>query len=156
VKSAVIASTTTVRSLVLLPPLIGLLACFPANAGLGPAKIFQAHCWKYHSEAQVSGLDLHSRESSLRGGEHGKVIVPGDAENGRLYRLISNRESPRMPADGTSTTDQIETIRNSINVAANWDIPARPREAIRRASLLGVHSFAAEYASHTRKEYLRS
>jgi hypothetical protein len=144
-KSVFIASRTTVRSLVLLPPLIGLLACFPANAGLGAAKIFQANCWKYQSEAQVSGLDLRSRESELRGCVRGRVMVPGDKEDSR-----------RIPAQGTLSADQIERIRKSINAAENWDIPSRPREAIRRASLLGVHSFAAEYASQTRKEYLGS
>jgi hypothetical protein len=122
VKRALIASITMVRSLVLLLPIVGLLACSPANASLVAPEIFQKRCSKCHGEAQVSGLDLHSRESSLRGGEHGKVIVPGDAANSRPYRLISGEESPRMPADGTSTAEQIETMRNRINAGANWDI----------------------------------
>jgi hypothetical protein len=80
------------------------------------------------------------------------VIVPGDAANSRLYRLISGKESSRMPADGTSTAEQIETMRNWINAGANWDILDAGREAIRHTSLLRVHSSAAEYASQTRKE----
>lgn len=120
---ALIASIAIVRSLVLLPPIVGLLAGSPANASLVAPEIFQERCRKCQGEARASALDLHSRESSLRGGEHGKVIVPGDAENGRLYRLFSSRKSPRMHLDGTLTAEQIETMRNWINAGANWDIP---------------------------------
>jgi sugar lactone lactonase YvrE len=79
--------------------MVGLLACFPANADQGAAEIFQARCWKCHGEAQVSGLDLRSRESALRGGVHGKVIVPGSAENSRLYRLVAGERAAefRLP-----------------------------------------------------------
>jgi hypothetical protein len=81
---------------------------------------------KCHGEAKTSGLDLRSRESALRGGEHGPVIIPGDAEKSKLYRLVAGIDSPRMPADGTLTAAEIQAIREWINAEANgW--PDTPR-----------------------------
>jgi len=46
--------------------------------------VFQATCWKCHSlTVQMSRLDLSSRESALKGGEGGVVLVPGNAAKSR-------------------------------------------------------------------------
>src|SRR5438552_2338855 len=43
--------------------------------------ILQASCWTCHGAAlQLSQLDLRTRESALKGGEHGTVLAPGKAE----------------------------------------------------------------------------
>lgn len=61
----------------------------PANAGLGAAKTFQARRWNCHSQAQVSDLDLRSREKCSARKRARDVIVPEDAEHSRLYGLIA-------------------------------------------------------------------
>ncbi|AMV20052.1 c-type cytochrome domain-containing protein [Planctomyces sp. SH-PL14] len=43
------------------------------------------------------GLSLVTFEDMMRGGESGAVILPGDKENSRLFRLTGGLENPRMP-----------------------------------------------------------
>ena len=65
--------------------------------------ILQGSCETCHGDLQVSGLDLRTRESALKGGDHGVAIVAGSAEQSRLYRRIAGLEQPSMPMDGTLT-----------------------------------------------------
>ena len=87
--------------------------------------IFQASCWTCHgATVQSSQLDLRSRESALKGGEHGVVLVPGKAEGSRLYRRVAGLDSPRMPMNGKLTPEQIEAIKLWIDRGAQWDAVA--------------------------------
>ena len=87
--------------------------------------IFQANCWTCHgATVQSSHLDLHTRELALKGGEHGIVLVPGKAEDSRLYRRVAGLEGPRMPMNGKLTTDQIEAIKLWIDQGAQWEAAA--------------------------------
>ncbi len=84
--------------------------------------LFESSCWKCHGSAiQLSKLDLRSREAALKGGERGAAIVPGKAEESRLYRLVAGLEKPSMPLDGRLTADQISTIKEWIDQGAPWD-----------------------------------
>ena len=85
--------------------------------------IFEKSCWTCHSQTlQLSKLDLSSRDSALKGGEHGTVIVPGKAEDSRLYRLVAGVEKPGMPLDGTTLApEQIAAIKTWIDQGAHWD-----------------------------------
>jgi hypothetical protein len=70
---------------------------------------------------QLSRLDLRTRESALKGGERGPALVPGNAAESRLFRLIAGKEKPSMPMDGTKLTDeQITTIKDWIEQGAPW------------------------------------
>src|SRR5262245_58060378 len=52
--------------------------------------VLDANCLTCHGEGlQLSKLDLRTREGALKGGDHGAAIVPGNAEQSRLYRLIT-------------------------------------------------------------------
>ena len=56
--------------------------------------IFAKSCWNCHgADAQLAELDLSTREAAMRGGEHGAAIVPGNAEQSRLYRMVAGLES---------------------------------------------------------------
>src|SRR6202035_3452729 len=84
--------------------------------------VLQGSCWKCHGSAiQLSKLDLRTREAALKGGEKGPAIVPGKAEESKLYRLFSVREKPAMPMDGKLTADQISIIKEWINQGAPWE-----------------------------------
>ena len=70
--------------------------------------VFENSCWKCHGGAvQLSKLDLRTREARLKGGERGAAIVPGKAEESRLYRVVAGLEKPAMPLDGKLTAAQI-------------------------------------------------
>ncbi len=85
--------------------------------------IFETSCWKCHGASiQLSRLDLRTRESALKGGERGAALVPGNATESRLFRLITGKEKPSMPMDGTKLTDeQIALVKEWIEQGAAWD-----------------------------------
>ncbi len=84
--------------------------------------VLASNCWKCHGgEVQLSKLNLSTRESALTGGEKGPAIVPGKADESRLFRMVSGLEKPTMPMDGRLTPDQIAAIRDWINAGAVWD-----------------------------------
>src|ERR1051326_1471284 len=92
--------------------------------------ILQDSCWKCHGAAiQLSKLDLRTREAALKGGEHGPAVVPGKAEESRLFRLVSGLEKPAMPMDGKLTPEQIAAIKNWIDEGAQWDASAAAASA---------------------------
>ena len=84
--------------------------------------IFSKSCWNCHSkDAQLADLDLSTREAAIRGGEHGAAIVPGKAEQSRLYRMVAGLESITMPMDGSSLAPaEIAAIKAWIDQVREW------------------------------------
>src|SRR5437899_9717066 len=84
--------------------------------------VLESSCWKCHGSAiQLSKLDLRTRDMALKGGEKGPAIVPGKAEESKLYRLVAGLEKPAMPMDGKLTAEQIAVIKDWINQGAPWE-----------------------------------
>ncbi len=96
-----------------------------ASADTPATAVLEAECLHCHGEAAMSGLDLRTRESALRGGSRGPAIVPGDAQASLLYRMLRGmREQDRelrMPL-GKSALDaaQIAQIESWIRSGAEW------------------------------------
>ena len=85
--------------------------------------IFERSCWNCHGEAsQLSGLDLRSRESAVEGGTRGPALVPGRAEDSRLYRVLAGLDDPPMPMGGDALSDaEVAAVRAWIDGGAHWD-----------------------------------
>src|SRR6185503_990675 len=85
--------------------------------------ILERSCRSCHGEAQQAGkLDLRTRESALRGGTRGSDVVPGSADQSRLYRRIAGLELPSMPAKGAPlTAAEIAAVKQWIDDGAKWD-----------------------------------
>ena len=84
--------------------------------------IMERTCWNCHGEAvKSSGLDLSSREAALEGGNRGPAIVPGNAEESRLFRQLAGLEGPQMPLGVPLAEEEIEKFRTWINDGAVWD-----------------------------------
>ena len=63
--------------------------------------MLEAKCLGCHGEKlKLSKLDLRTRESALEGGAHGPSLVPGNAEQSRIYRHVAGLEAPAMPMRG--------------------------------------------------------
>ncbi len=89
------------------------------------AGLLKQHCVKCHGGDKTEGqFDLTSREALLKGGEHGKVIVPGDARTSKLYRLITHAEEPNMPEEADKLPDEaIAAIGQWIDAGAAYSSP---------------------------------
>ena len=85
--------------------------------------IFERTCWNCHgSVSQLSDLDLRTRETTLEGGTRGPALVPGRADESRLYRVVAGLDNPAMPMGGDSlTAAEIEAFRRWIDDGAHWE-----------------------------------
>jgi hypothetical protein len=56
------------------------------------------YCEKCHGALiQQAGLRLDGYDGLMRGGEHGRVIIPGDPQRSLLVAKIEHRSRPSMP-----------------------------------------------------------
>ena len=85
--------------------------------------IFERSCWNCHGEAsQLSELDLRTREAAVEGGARGPALVPGRADESRLYRMLAGLDDPPMPMAGDPLSDaELTAIRTWIDDGAHWD-----------------------------------
>jgi len=90
--------------------------------------IMERSCWNCHGEdSQLSELNLSTRAGALAGGTKGPALVPGQADDSRLYQLIAGIDQPQMPMGGDSLSEnEIVAIRNWINDGAHWDTVDQP------------------------------
>ncbi len=88
--------------------------------------IMERACWNCHGEAaQLSDLDLSSRDGALEGGTKGPAIVPGRAEDSLLFRMVAGLDQPSMPMTGDPLSDaELAAVRTWIDEGAHWDTEA--------------------------------
>ena len=119
------------RPIVVIGLTAAAVACFAAAAGAQTEVTFTDHirpimersCWNCHGEAaQLSDLDLSTREGALEGGTKGPAIVPGRADDSRLFRMVAGLDQPFMPMSGDALTDgELAAVRTWIDEGAHWD-----------------------------------
>lgn len=82
--------------------------------------ILSENCSGCHlSKVKMGGLNLETYDGIMQGGSTGKVIVPGDSKNSRLYLMITGVIMPAMPMNSTRLpADKIELIKNWIDAGA--------------------------------------
>ena len=115
--------------------LLGLVGVFLVSAGAQAQTraeitftdhirpIFERSCWNCHGEAsQLSDLDLRTREAAVEGGVRGPALVPGRADDSRLFRMLAGLDDPPMPMAGDPLSDaELMAIRTWIDDGAHWD-----------------------------------
>ncbi|MDX2032249.1 MAG: PSD1 and planctomycete cytochrome C domain-containing protein [Blastocatellia bacterium] len=85
--------------------------------------IFRAHCYECHGPAKASAqLRLDNRQTAMKGGLGGAVILPGKSGESRLtHRVLGHGGEQRMPLGRESLKpEQIETLRKWIDEGAVW------------------------------------
>jgi len=84
------------------------------------APIVEARCQKCHIDESKGKFSLMDLASTLAGGKSGAVVVPGNATDSRMYKLVAGLDpEKKMPPKGDPlTADQIATIKNWIDAGA--------------------------------------
>jgi hypothetical protein len=87
--------------------------------------ILDQYCVECHKEGgkgtEKSGLLLDSYAATMRGTKFGPVVIPGQAINSTLYRLVSGKADPslRMPHEGGPLAEAtVNKIRDWIDQGA--------------------------------------
>ena len=95
------------------------------------APVLTSRCTSCHANAPVMAeLDLRTRESALKGGQHGPAIVPGDAATSHLYRRLTGQEQPQMPLGGRLSDSEIALVKKWIDGGAAWDGPLNVKTTV--------------------------
>ncbi len=127
-------------------------AASPAPATVSFARdvdpIFERSCRSCHGDAmQMGNLDLRTRESAMRGGAHGPVLTPANAEQSRLYRMVAGLELPAMPMSGSLSAQDVATLKAWIDQGARWDMAvsfARDVQPLFEGSCSSCHGDTAQ------------
>ena len=82
--------------------------------------ILATECFSCHTNSQLGGLRLDSREAMIRGGKSGPAIVPGDPEKSLLVIAIRQTGDLKMPKGGKLPQDQIDAIAQWVRTGAVW------------------------------------
>jgi hypothetical protein len=86
------------------------------------APLLSEKCLQCHGlKDPMANLDLKTRESALKGGQHGPAIVPGNAAASPLYTHVAGVAQPRMPLGGKLSDEEIAVLKNWIDAGAEWD-----------------------------------
>jgi len=86
------------------------------------APIFRKYCLGCHNSQEAQGgLVLESHAQTLHGGEHGAIVVAGNAEKSRLILALEKRIEPAMPPEGNKgpSKDEISVLKAWIQAGAH-------------------------------------
>ncbi len=97
--------------------------------------VLKQHCGKCHTgDQKKGGLSLNTRETTLVGGESGKVVVSGKSvESELIKRLTSDDPDVRMPPEGPRVpVEKVSLLKAWIDAGLPWErgftFGARPYE----------------------------
>jgi cytochrome c553 len=94
----------------------------PAPADKSAVGILQSQCASCHGAAQMSGLDLRSREAALKGGARGPALLPGNSGASLLWKAAAHDGDLKMPPGKTKlSAEEISTLREWIDAGARWE-----------------------------------
>ncbi len=72
------------------------------------APLLKEHCLKCHGGEKTKGdFDLTTREDMLRGGKEGVAVIPFNAKESSMMKLIRHEEDPAMPDKKPKLPDEV-------------------------------------------------
>jgi hypothetical protein len=102
-------------------PAPGPAAQAVAGDAFGPVHaLFATRCVRCHGpDRQEKGLRLDTRTGTLRGGQNGPVVVPGQPADSALVQRLTGEIQPRMPyQDAPLDESQVALVRAWIDAGA--------------------------------------
>ncbi len=139
-----LANAKTVKALTRPYWLVLWLVVIPAAAGNAEDRfdyshdvkpLLKARCYACHGALkQEAGLRLDTAELARKGGQEGRVLIPGDVKGSELIRRVSAKEDEgRMPPEGQPlTSGQIGVLSRWIAAGAAGPAEEKPAEDPRR------------------------
>jgi mono/diheme cytochrome c family protein len=101
--------------------------------------VLVAHCLECHGTAKPkAGLRLDGRDSMLKGGDAGPVVVPGKPEESALIEAIRYEGAVHMPPKGKLKGEEIAALTAWIKRGAPWPAARRGVAAVSAASKPGA------------------
>jgi hypothetical protein len=83
--------------------------------------ILEKNCMSCHGDLQISDFDMRTRDTLLKGGKRGPAVVPGKAEESRLYLAASHTGDLAMPPKKPPLPpEDLEILRKWINEGVPW------------------------------------
>jgi len=83
--------------------------------------ILESNCLACHGSARMSGLDLRSRETALKGGSRGAAFTPGNPASSLLLEAVTGQNSLKMPPGKQSlSAAEIDLLRRWIQEGAPY------------------------------------
>jgi len=98
--------------------------------------ILATECFSCHTDSQLGGLRLDSREAMLRGGKSGPAIVPGDPDKSLLVIALRQTGALKMPKGGKLPQAQIDAIAQWIRTGAEWPSAGKTLTAAKDESII--------------------
>ena len=84
--------------------------------------VLAQQCFACHTNSQMGGLRLDSREGMLKGGKSGPAVVPGDAEKSLLVSAVRQTGDLKMPKYGRLTEAQVADLTSWVKDGAIWPV----------------------------------
>src|SRR3954451_649551 len=129
---------TTMKQLLFgIPCLSVILLAQPASVSQEQKDYFEnrirpvlaQNCFVCHTNSQMGGLRLDSREGLLKGGKSGPAVVPGDPGKSVLISAVRQVGEIKMPRNGHLTDAQIADLTNWVKDGAVWPEAAKTTQA---------------------------
>ena len=113
-------------------------------------------CDNCHSGATPrDGFALDTFEKLMRGGKNGRVIIPGNPKDSRLWHLVGEQDPIKMPAGQALITEKNHSdLRVWIEEGAKFD-GNDPKAALRSLVPTEAQKRAQEFAALTPEELLK-
>ena len=88
--------------------------------------ILATECFSCHTDSQMGGLRMDSREALLKGGKSGPALVPGDPDKSLLIQAVRHTGEVKMPKGGKLPQAQIDALVEWVKAGAVWPTVTKP------------------------------
>ena len=122
----------------------------------------------HNANAPRSGLSLVTFEGMMKGGDSGRVVLPGNLEGSRLWALVGAGEQPRMPQGQARITRKFHAdLRVWIEEGAKFDggdakaplrglVPTEEDKAMERLAALSPDEFRQMRQDRTEEQWKKA
>lgn len=93
--------------------------------------LWEKYCFGCHfTGVKMGSFELTTYQELMQSGPNGRLVIPGDSRESRLYQMVAGKTAPFMPLGATMRRSEIATVRSWIDTGAYGpDSPAQRNSA---------------------------